>query len=364
MKIMIIVPDLVLGGVTSVVSHLVIRLQKKNVEIKLITLFDRAIHTQGLQAESLAIHSVLDIPRAVLQLKKIIAEFKPDLIHTHTLYSHLITYCCAYLNKTYKLISSEHGTYTAQLKFYKRMNLFKIMNPIADLVTNVSDASCASYTQQNIVEKSKMQTMYNGIDLAQYKFCPDTRAKIRAQLNLDDSTKLIGFVGRLSVEKNVENLIEAVALLQRDYRLLIIGDGSEKENICDLIEKKKLTDRVVMLGAVNGVSPYYSAFDVLALPSNTEGLPTVILEALASNCLVVATDCGGVREIFPSDYPFIVPIKNAALLNKKIDEFFDLEHGELGKLTQQCYAKLISTFSLEETLKHWLDLYGSIIDDK
>lgn len=365
MKILLVVPDLVVGGVTTVVLNIINGLKKRNIEVKLVSLFDHCgVDIENIDYQTLGLKSVFDIPKSIIQMRKIIDSFKPDLVHSHTLYSHLLIFFCSYIKKNYKLIASDHGTYTAKLKFYKRMYLFKLMNPIADLLTNVSNASCESYINQNIVSPDKIRTMYNGVDIKKYKYSAQDRISIRSELKINDHTKVIGFVGRISIEKNLPNLINAVELLNLDYKLVIIGDGPELVSIRKLVDEKKLGDFIIFLGEIKNPSSYYSVFDVLVLSSDTEGLPTVILEAIASKCLVVATDCGGVKEIFPANYNYIVPISDCFILSKKINDILNLKKNKFEKLIDCNFKMLLSNFSLDNTICQWLDLYKELFYGK
>lgn len=361
MKVLMIVPDLVVGGVTTVVLNIINGLKKRNIEVKLVSLFDHCeVDIENIDYQTLGLKSVFDIPKSIIQMRKIIDSFKPDLVHSHTLYSHLLIFFCSYIKKNYKLIASDHGTYTAKLKFYKRMYLFKLMNPIADLLTNVSNASCESYINQNIVSPDKIRTMYNGVDIKKYKYSAQDRISIRSELKINDHTKVIGFVGRISIEKNLPNLINAVELLNLDYKLVIIGDGPELVSIRKLVDEKKLGDFIIFLGEIKNPSSYYSVFDVLVLSSDTEGLPTVILEAIASKCLVVATDCGGVKEIFPANYNYIVPTNNHITLYQRINNILKLNNFEKEFIKDTCYESLLAKFSVEKANKVWWSLYSEI----
>jgi len=358
MKILFVVPNLVVGGVTTVVLSIINNLKKSNVDVKLVTLFDHCdVDIDGVDYQSLGLISIFNIPYAIFRMREVINSFKPDIVHAHTLYSNLLVCFCSYFNKNYKLICSEHGTYTSKLKFYKRMYLFKIMNSIADLITNVSDTSCESYIKQNIVPREKMRTMYNGIDLNKFKFSMDARLRLREDLKISDHTKIIGFVGRLSREKNLLNLINAVALLDLDYKLVIIGNGPELNNIKKIVNEKGIDQKVIFLGELKNPSEYYSVFDLLVLSSDTEGLPTVILEAIASKCPVVATDCGGVKELFPKGYSFIIPIKNHTKLHGAIKSILLLSLDEKNHLIGTCHNYVVEKFSSIKVSECWLGVY-------
>lgn len=362
MKILIIVPDLSFGGVTSVVSNLVRSLKEKfKAEIRIVTLFPKnEININDIDVIHLNISSISDILKGLLLLKNIIKEYEPDVVHSHTLYPHLfVDFLSLFYKKNYKLINSEHGTYNSTLKFYKRMNFFRILNPQAELVTNVSVASCESYINSHIVKREKIKPIYNGIDTEKYYFSQSVRNKIRKNLNIDEKIKVIGYVGRLSAEKNVTNLIEAISRIHLiDFKLIIIGDGPERENLERLVSEKHLNDKVSFLGALSNAHEYYSAFDMLALSSNTEGLPTVILEAISSNCLVVSTDCGGVREMLPENYEFLAKPNCPEELSLIIAKMLKIESVLANQIKENCFHKVKNYFSIEAMCQNWWVIYN------
>jgi len=362
MKILIIVPDLSFGGVTSVVSNLVRSLRKNfKAEFRVVTLFPKnEINLNDIDVIYLNISSISDILKGLFLLKSIIKEYEPDIVHSHTLYPHLlIDFLSIFYKKDYKLINSEHGTYHSTLKFYKRMNFFRILNPQAELVTNVSVASCESYINSHIVKREKIKPIYNGIDTEKYYFSQNMRDIIRKTLNIDEKIKVIGYVGRLSAEKNVTNLIEAISRIHSiDFKLVIIGDGPERENLERLVSEKQLNNKVSFLGALSNVNEYYSAFDVLVLSSNTEGLPTVLLEAISSNCLIVSTDCGGVREILPENYEFLAKPNCPEELSLVINKILKMESLLANQIKENCLKKVNSHFSIEAMCQSWWVIYN------
>lgn len=362
MKILYLVPDLSFGGVTSVVSSLIRNLREKfKVEVLVVTLFTKnEIEIKDIEIVHLNISSISDVVKGVVFLNKIISDYEPDIVHSHTLYPHLfIDFISLLYKKNYKLINSEHGTYNSKLKFYKRMNFFRILNSQADLVTNVSIASCKSYINANIVKRKKIKPVYNGIDIKQYHYSQSSRDSIRKALNIGENTKVIGYVGRLSKEKNVANLINAISLINSvDFKIIIIGDGPERRDLETLVSEKDLNNKVSFLGAKSNVNKYYSAFDILALSSNTEGLPTVILEAISSNCLVVSTDCGGVREILPENYEFLAKPNCPEELSLIINKMLEMNYIITNQIKKNCFQKINDYFTIEAMCQKWWVIYN------
>ncbi|WP_146239088.1 glycosyltransferase, partial [Acinetobacter baumannii] len=275
-----------------------------------------------------------------------------------TMYSHYYGFICAIIKKDFKLVCTEHGTYNKKLKIYTRMYLFKLLNFYSDIVTNVSNVSSQSYIDQKIVSKNKIKTLYNGIDVKKYQYNSNARKKIRSELNICDDTILLGYIGRLSEEKNIINLLNSLKYIGNNYRLIIVGDGPLKEDILKYIIDFNLSEKILYLGKKENIPDYYSAIDLLVLPSDTEGLPTVVLEAMAAECLVVTTNCGGVKEIFPIDYNYIVDVKDHLKLSQAINEILNTSNEEKNKIRKICFDRVKNEFSIEKANSNWLRLYN------
>ena len=107
-----------------------------------------------------------------------------------------------------------------------------------------------------------------------------------------DDAPLVLAVGRLSSQKRLERLIRAFALVRNPHaRLAILGDGPDRAPLEQLVEQLGLEDRVIMPGFVTDIERWYARARLFVLPSVYEGLPAVVLEAMAANCPVLTTDC-------------------------------------------------------------------------
>jgi teichuronic acid biosynthesis glycosyltransferase TuaC len=144
------------------------------------------------------------------------------------------------------------------------------------------------------VTPEKITVLRNGVDLD--RFAPRDRASIRARLSLEGPVWLT--VGHLVELKGVDIVIEALAQVP-DATLLIAGEGPEGPKLRQLVERLGLSERVRFLGAIPHVDlcDYYNAADAMALASSREGMPNVVLEALACGTPVLATAVGGIPEL-------------------------------------------------------------------
>jgi glycosyltransferase involved in cell wall biosynthesis len=167
----------------------------------------------------------------------------------------------------------------------------------------------------------KASVMYNAVDLAKFKQqSPDPRKRL--ELGLGPSDLVVGSVGRLSKEKNFSMLLNAIprVIAQKpEARFLIIGEGPLRDDLRSQAERLGLTPAVIFAGARSDVDALYPLMDLFVLPSLGEGLPLVILEAMASGVPVLATDVGGSRElVLPGRTGWLTPSEDPIALAESI----------------------------------------------
>lgn len=131
----------------------------------------------------------------------------------------------------------------------------------------------------------------NGVNIEKFRFNEETRNAIRAQYNIDDSNILIGMIGHLT---DVKNPLYAIEMLReilkynKKVTLVFIGEGILHDEIVNKIQKYNMESNVIFLGKIEDTSVWYQAFDILIMPSRSEGFPVTLVEAQTSGvpCLV------------------------------------------------------------------------------
>lgn len=166
-------------------------------------------------------------------------------------------------------------------------------------------------------------------------------------------------VGRLTRQKNFSNLLRAFAVLRqhRTARLLILGEGEEREDLTELAVQLGIQDDVSMPGFVHNPYDFIAYADLFALSSDWEGLPTVLIEALALGTRVVSTDCpSGPREILDQGrFGTLVPVGDSAALGNAMHEALSLPPRPvapawLGQFSEaEAARRYLHAFGLEST---------------
>jgi glycosyltransferase involved in cell wall biosynthesis len=238
-----------------------------------------------------------------------------------------------------------------------RMLIYRATDFLGDVFSNVSNIAVESFERKKAAPKKSMITVYNGIDTERFKFNPLAREKVRSCLGLNNKKVFIA-VGRLSVEKDYPNLILSFKCLTEkfpDARLVIVGTGVEENNIRNLIRIESLENRVQMLGLRKDISELLSAADIFVLSSSFEGFGLVVAEAMATNCYVVATDCGGVKEIVGNHGVLVKPGSvdemSSALIMAYNKDWERIEN-------DQCRDRIRRKFSLNSVVEQWDEIYA------
>lgn len=178
-------------------------------------------------------------------------------------------------------ISHCHNTKTG----YPLLN--KLLKPIFNFSVNCRMA-CSQEAGKWLYGKKKFFIIDNGIDLNEYFPSSTSREKIRERYNLTANDFVLINVGYFNYQKNQFFLIDVISSLPSNYKLILVGEGTNLLKIKKVVEQKNLKNRVIFVGAVNNVNEFLSAADVFLLPSRYEGFPFSLVEAQAAGlpCVV------------------------------------------------------------------------------
>jgi glycosyltransferase involved in cell wall biosynthesis len=215
-------------------------------------------------------------------------------------------------------VHTKHG---ANAMPRKRRVLVRAASRFCDAYVAVSQSTAEQATRDRDVAARKLVTIENGIDLSRFAPSAAARGEARAALGLPADAFVVGSVGRLVREKRQSALVQAMApLLSARVRLVLVGEGEERPAVEAAIAA--LGDKasfVQLLGARGDVPRVLAALDVFAMSSDSEGLPLVIVEAMASALPVVSTAVGGIPAVVIEGVTgALVPPGNVAALSSAI----------------------------------------------
>lgn len=304
----------------------------------------------------------LDV-RVVTELLSLCRRERVRIWHAHDYKSNAIgVLLCRFWPM--KLITTVHGwvKHTTRTPLY--YGLDRIWLRCYDRVICVSEdlyRKCREYG----VRHGRLVLLENCIDATEFSRTMTT-VEAKARLGIPASRLLIGAVGRLSAEKGFDILIRAVnRLLQSglDVQLVIIGNGDEHSRLQQLITELGLESSVMLLGFRSDVVQYYQAMDVFALSSLREGLPNVLLEAMAFEVPVVATRIAGIpRVIRDGETGILVEAGEVESLSQAIGRL--LENSELRTTLGRAARKRIeSNHSFMTRMQRLRTIYDDLLSN-
>ncbi|QDU20064.1 glycosyltransferase [Urbifossiella limnaea] len=231
--------------------------------------------------------------RAVRQLLRACREHKVTVWHGHDYKTNALGLLLTRFHRM-RLVTTAHGwvQQTSRTPLYYGIDKWCLRR--YERVVCVSTDLVEACRAAGVPEK-RLLLLDNGIDAADYARRRSV-AEAKLALGFPPAAPLVGAVGRLSGEKAFDVLLRAVAALP-GVRLVIVGEGGERGTLERLIAELGLTDRVRLAGWQADVRGYFEAMDVFALSSLREGLPNVVLEAMALEVPVVATRVNGVPRL-------------------------------------------------------------------
>jgi glycosyltransferase involved in cell wall biosynthesis len=172
--------------------------------------------------------------------------------------------------------------------------------PLAHCIVTNADGIRDDLLEHGIAAAGRVRTIPNGVDTRRYRRDEEDRAAVRRELTLQPDAWVVGTVSRLSSKKRHDVLIDAFAIVLRERpaaRLLVVGDGELRGMLERRAREAGLADAVRFLGARSDVPAVLSAMDAFAFPSEFEGCPNAVLEAMSCALPVVGADVPGTREL-------------------------------------------------------------------
>ncbi|WP_421235691.1 glycosyltransferase [Aeromonas enteropelogenes] len=360
MKILLIITGLGMGGAERQVCDLADKFISLGHDVLLISMTPEVINTpQAMKAKVVTLDMVKTISgfvKAYYEARKLIKSFNPDIVHSHMVHANLFARLLRLSIHMPKLICTAHNSNEGGRL---RILSYRLTDFLCDFSTNVSQEATELLIKQGAASASRMLPIHNGIDTEKFIFNVSDRKRLRGELGISDTTPLLLAVGRLNVAKNYPNLLYALHRLPKQYnsvQLAIIGVGEELTKLTELVHSMRLNMRVHFLGLRHDVNEWMSAADIFVLSSSWEGFGLVVAEAMACERVVVATDCGGVKEVI-GEYGILVSSENSQALANGIIEALRLEPEYTNDIGALARKRIIEHYSLNKQVERWLELY-------
>jgi glycosyltransferase involved in cell wall biosynthesis len=221
-----------------------------------------------------------------------------DILHTHLFHADLAGRLAAYLAGAHHVV---HTIHTAEKRFRPWQFAFaRMAASMCDRMVAVSPSARDYHARASGLPLSRYTVIFNGIDTVAYQRDQQARQKYRQLWGVLPEEVLVAFVGRLSHEKGLETLLEAMCLLAglpRPPKLVIAGQGPRRKLIESFVASQPAGRLIRLLGHVSDVRGVLSAADIFAMPSRWEGFGLAAAEAMAASLPVVASQVEGLKDL-------------------------------------------------------------------
>lgn len=363
MKILFLITGLGVGGAERQVCDLADKFAQKGHSVKIVSLISKTKvgvlpREQSVEVQYLDMSkNLFSFLSVCLKLKDIINVFKPDVVHSHMFHANIMARIARRLLVNFpKLVCTAHSKNEGGKL---RMLTYRLTNTLSDLNTNVSQDAVDEFVRKQAVSLGQMIAVENGIDTAIFHKNISFKKEVRQELDIKEHAYIFLAIGRLSAPKDYPNLLNAFSIVKQQKNhvlLLIAGIGELEAELKELSSKLGLTDSVKFLGLRRDVPKLMNIADTYVMSSHFEGLPLVLGEAMACENVIVATDCGGTREIIDKN-GFLVPIRNSQALADKMLEAMDLSQEQREVLGKNAREHIIKNYSLDAITEKWLEIY-------
>ncbi len=306
-RVLLVIDEMEVGGTQRQMLNLVRALDRNSFTVEVAYFRVSSFLIDEFKALGVPVHYVpkrgrLDLS-FLIALRRLIVSGGYQLVHAFSFTSELwagVALKTLFSARRAALISSVRGTYEWYSPTQWRLKRWVTENS-ALVIANSRNA--AGYAAQKMdLPASRIQVVYNGLP-EQPPRPPAERAQLRSQCGFADGDFVVLFVGRLIEHKNIPTLLRAMSLLPeladelaRPVRLMLAGDGPERQALAALTDALGLRETVQWLGERRDVPALMNACDTVVLPSWREGLSNVILEAMQAGKPVVASRTGGNTE--------------------------------------------------------------------
>lgn len=299
-------------------------------------------------------------PAPIFQTYQLIKKFRFNIIQTHSTKAHLIAWL---VTRTIDIpwISVAHGYTNENWKI-------RIYNRLDKWIINRADHTIAvSPILYNMLRNSRgknksTELILNAIDTSEIPGHLGGK-EIRKRCRVTSTDILLGAFGRLSPEKGLEILLVAFSKLNNNQAtsIVIVGDGQDLSKLKLLAQNLNIADRVFFHGHQKNMRDYYEAIDLLVLPSLSEGLPNVVLEAMALGKPALSTEVGAISEVIVDEETgWIVPPGDIETFSRKLNEILS-KPNNLKTTGRKAKDSLFPKFSARERAKKFIRIYQRLL---
>jgi len=360
MKILFLITGLRLGGAEKQLLLLCQNLQKKGWDVAVAAMETGGILKQEFLDQGIAVHelNIKGLSSLLAGYKgfaKLVSRFRPAIIHAHMVHANFLATIFKTFNSKNKLVITAHNITEGSTLL---MIGYRLLKSIPDWATHVSLEAYDAYVARHYFSPKRSSHIPNAIDTGWFNPDNFARDNIRKAMGFGHDTFIFFAAGRLHHQKNFELLIRAFqrAKLIDNAVLVIAGEGPLEAELKQLCTQLEIVESVRFLGRRTDMASLFAMSDCFVLTSDFEGFGLVVAEAMAMQKPVIATDCGGVREVL-GGLGTLVGVSDLPALTTAMQNVQDQKSANEPK---EMRAHIAENYDVEKVVKQWERLYYSL----
>ncbi len=364
-RVLYLITELETGGAQTALANLALHLDPRRFQPQAACLYGAGATAHRLRAGGVEVTN-LDMRhkrdgRVLPRLWRLLRRERPVILHAFLFHANLLACVVGRMAGVPIVVVSERSM---GLDSRARYTVSRLIAPLADRVIAVSPAVRDFIVQRVGIPANKALVIPNGVDVARFA---SARPIDRTAWGLPADTPLIGAVMRLDPAKGGETLVRAMAALPhapRSAHAVIVGDGPQRGAWESLAQALGVRQRIHFVGHQADVPAWLAACDVFVQPSDREGMPNAVLEAMAAGRPVVATAVGGTPDVVvDGETGLLAPRRDPAALAWAIQSLLDdpalaQAMGAAGRQRVEQHFSIAAVVSQTETL------YEALLQEK
>lgn len=340
----------------------------KNMNCQLVCIGEGELYSKG---KKLGIETTIFSPKEIVKgrLVEYINKNNIDLVNFHGAKANFL-YWIIKRKINIPNVVTIHSNYKQD--FLNNKLKYHLFTPLSILgLKSFNNYICVSNYLKDLIDKDNFQgnkfIVNNGIDFN--KFCSNKNSSINKEnLNMKEEDFVFTMVARMHPIKNHENTIKAFYKLSMEFdniKLILLGDGEEREHIESIIEKLNLQHKIIVLGFKNNVKDYIEISDITILTSFSEGgaPPIAILESGALKVPIIASKVSDIPDIINESNGYLVDPNSVEDIYNKMKKSY-LNKDKLKDLGNKLYEDILSKYSMDNFWESYYKHYKNILENR
>lgn len=303
--------------------------------------------------------------RDLLALEGELRRLRPDVLHTHSSKAGVLGRLASLATGIGRRVHTPHTfafLFEAMFGPLKRRLFYELergLSALTERIVAVSGDEAELFARSGVVQPERVRVVPNGIDPGPWLAA---RALPRAELGLAEGRTAVGVIGLLNAAKGQDLALEALARPElQGCDLVLVGHGELESELREIARSLGLERRVVFLGFRRDVPAIVAGLDVLLVPSRWEGLPYVVLEALAAGRPVVASPVAGARELLADGVGFVAREISPAALAEALGEALSCAGAERAARAERGRARVLESYSVQAMVRGLVAVYDELL---